>query len=135
MPALLLLLLLWASPSWGALACGTASNSTATGTDPWNINYATDAGSNRVVILRLMARNGGSATPDPTGVTQAGNAMTMKLNTSTAPSNANEGWIYYIVSPTSGSNTVAIDWSTVPSHATASLITCTGADQDRRSVV
>lgn len=76
-----------------------------------------------------MARNGGGATPDPTGVTQAGNAMTMKLNTSTAPSNANEGWIYYIVNPTSGSNTVAIDWNGTPSHATASLITCTGADQ------
>lgn len=120
---------MWGGEAWAALACGTATNSTATGTDPWNITYSTDAGSDRVIILRLMARNAGAATPDPTGVTQAGNAMTMKVNTSTAPSNANEGWIYYIVNPTGGSNTVAIDWSTVPSHATASLITCTGADQ------
>lgn len=131
MIALILILLLWASPAmaWLSPPCDTFSSS-ATEADPQTLNYTvgTTSTSNRAVIVETSWRHEGGTV---SGVTFNGVAMdqigTSSINTTPTPDVGVAQWIATNVS--SGTYTVSVNWSGVLTQSTVVAYTCYGVDQ------
>lgn len=126
MQAFILLMLLFAAhPAWAAISCGDAIEfNDLTPTDPETIAYTTPAGSNQVLFVGVSMRHT-SFTID--GATQAGNAMTAVAAQSFLSPVATR--LFYIVAPTSGTNNVVVDYSSIPLADAIVIWTCSGVDQ------
>lgn len=122
---LLILALLIGLPqgAWAVLACSDVTPfNDLTPTDPETIAYTTPAGSNQVLFVGVGSR--GSATID--SATHAGNAMTAV--TAEAFINPIHARIFYIVSPTSGTNNVVVQFSATALADSVVIWTCSGVD-------
>lgn len=113
-------------PAWAAISCvdaGAVELATADPTDPQTISYTTPAGSNQVLFVGVGQRTATSA--QTVTVTHAGNSMTATAATQyTDPSGAS---LFYIISPTAGTNDVVVDYGTAAPLDSAYIIwTCSG---------
>lgn len=83
------------------------------------------SGANRFVVVHI-AFHGGSGSPQSTGVTYGGVAMTFGSSTLTG-SIRNEYW--YLIAPATGAQNVIVSYSGTPANAGAYAISFTGVHQ------
>ena len=93
---------------------GSTSGKTNTGTTVTVSHTVQSTYGNRLVVARVLGKKTGGSQADPTGVTQAGNAMT-KLTSATGNSAVNAS-IWYRVAPTTGAQDVVVTFGATQNH-------------------
>lgn len=122
-----LLLCLFASPCFAAVAYDASSSTNGSGLSSIGTTHTT-SGSNRLLVCTLfLASGGGAATV--TGVTYNGVALTNKGSVS--PDSTNYANMWFLVAPASGSNSwvFSLDSSANTDHVVAGCVSFTGANQ------
>lgn len=95
-----------------AIVFDSASFGEGLNTDLSWTHTVTDSGSDRIIIVSIGIRNAsGNPNPSINGVTYAGESFTLIASDSRETASDNEifGWMYYLVNPKTGANTVEVD--------------------------
>jgi hypothetical protein len=122
MRRILIILLACSQTSWSAIAFDNASNPGFSGSNPNTMSFTTGSGSNRIMVCGFES-NGGD---DITAFTYNSVALT-QINKQ-ADSSGGMSFIYYLLNPASGSNTVSVTRSG-SGNSNLACVTYTGAAQ------
>lgn len=122
---LVLFVLLLAQPGWAAISCTGTSYPFSTPSDPQGQAHTFPSLTNGIAIVHSAVRNGArvvQSTPTIGGVsTTRINARTNSTDTVTE--------VFYLLNPSSGSQTVSVDWDNVPLSYVLTVVTCDGVNQ------
>ncbi len=110
----------WAQPVYETSTAPQATVFAAAGGTN-NVTCAMGSGSNRAAVVAIHWRN---RTNDITGVTINGTSMTSAGSIVTTGLNADAGRLFYLVSPTSGSQTVAVTYSASDGPESIAQVSC-----------
>lgn len=121
---LVLFVLLLAQPAW-AITCTGTSYPFNTPSDPQGQAHTFPSLTNGIAIVHSAVRNGArivQSTPTIGGVsTTRINARTASTDTVTE--------LFYLLNPSSGSQTVSVDWDNTPLSYVLTVVTCDGVNQ------
>ena len=109
---------------WAAVVCGDAiEDANPSPIAPEVVSYTTPAGSNQVLFVGVVIRSGAA---NILSATHAGNSMTaIAAEAFLDPIGTR---MFYIVSPTSGTNDVSVDLNGVPLEDAIVVFTCSGVN-------
>lgn len=115
--ALVVALALWAQPASAQIAFDAVSGINNTGFTSWS---HTVTGTNTILLVGIESRFG-----QPTGVTYNSVAMTLLA----ARSDVSDMSVYYLFAPTTGTNTIALSFSSAPSQLFTAAVSYSGVLQ------
>jgi len=112
------------------VGAAASANSTQTASSlSYSYNSGT-TGTNRILMVGISYRNSTSQTVSTTGVTYGGQTMTQVGTTATATSGSGRMYIYRLLNPPTGANTLAVTWSAALTFgAVVGAVTYSGVDQ------